>query len=60
MIRPMDAMVDRSLMTHYRRLAIEHATGDIIFHDPITLEEWRDTFEFRERSKELNSMREMR
>jgi hypothetical protein len=40
---------DKSMYRNFRRLAINQATTEILFHDPSTLEDWRMSPEFCER-----------
>jgi len=52
-IREFDPVRDEAILKNYRRLAIEQATTQIIFSDRPTLAEWRETFDFRQRLREL-------
>jgi hypothetical protein len=48
-----DERRDRSLLRYYPRLCLRHMTRQVISHDPLVLNAWRDIIEYRERRDEL-------
>lgn len=58
--RHFDLTTDSAIYKNYRRLAIQNALSEIVFHEKGTLDQWRQTFEFRERVKELRETKAAR
>jgi hypothetical protein len=49
LLRRVTSKEHKGLFTNYKRLAVAHATSQIVAHSDQVLREWEDSFELRER-----------